>query len=50
MQHVAYQEPQEDLLEQPEAGPEQQDAPDDPHLSPSERIREALVAHIHTMQ
>uniref|UniRef100_A0A8C1LIX0 DDE Tnp4 domain-containing protein n=1 Tax=Cyprinus carpio TaxID=7962 RepID=A0A8C1LIX0_CYPCA len=47
MHKVAYQEPQEDVLDQPETGPEQHDVP---ALSPAERIREALVAHIHTNQ
>lgn len=46
-QTVAYQEPLEDVLDQPEAGPEQYDVP---ALSPAERIREALVDHIHTNQ
>ncbi|XDV20439.1 hypothetical protein PO909_025766 [Leuciscus waleckii] len=43
MQKVAYQEPLEDVLDQPEAGPEQQIFS---ALSPAEHIREALVAHI----
>lgn len=47
MQNVAYQEYWEDMLEQPEAGPEQHDVP---ALSPAERIQEALVAHVHTSQ
>lgn len=47
MQKVAYQEPLEDVLDQPEAGPEQQIFP---ALSPAEHIREALVAHINTNQ
>uniref|UniRef100_A0A8C1VQM3 DDE Tnp4 domain-containing protein n=1 Tax=Cyprinus carpio TaxID=7962 RepID=A0A8C1VQM3_CYPCA len=42
MQKVAYQEPQEDVLYQPEAGPEHHDVP---ALSPAERIREALFEY-----
>ncbi|XP_060783114.1 uncharacterized protein LOC132890320 [Neoarius graeffei] len=48
MQNVAYQETQEEMFEQPEAGPQQQGALDD--FSPAKRIREALVAHINTLQ
>ncbi|CAM4573918.1 unnamed protein product [Leuciscus chuanchicus] len=47
MQKVAYQEPLEDVLDQPEAGPEQQIFS---ALSPAEHIREALVAHINSNQ
>lgn len=50
MQNVAYEEHQEHLMEHPEAEPEQQGAADDCRLSPAEHIREALVAHVSTLQ
>lgn len=45
MQKVAYQEPQEEMPDQPETGP-QDEAPD---LTQAERIREALVSHINAI-
>ncbi|KAK7884700.1 hypothetical protein WMY93_010355 [Mugilogobius chulae] len=45
MQNVAYQELNEDVMDQPEAVPEQNDVP---AFSPAEQIREALVAYINS--
>lgn len=46
MQNVAYQEPQQEVPDQPEAGPEEHGAP---VLSPAEHIWEALDAHSDTI-
>lgn len=50
MQNVGYQEHHENLMEQPEDRMEQQVAADDRHVTPAEHIREALVAHVNTLQ